>query len=230
MDSKNVITDFNNKEDPDNFDSRYNKKLELYKILRSQIQHEDSLVNHRLTWLLVTQAFLFTGYFATLNTYLDTTKKLEQKDVWFIIIMFLIPIGGVFLVFFSFRSIIGAFEAIKAIRKYWYGNFPEEGLPLLDNNWNFPNTDSDDTIISITKDLPEITFVGEVSKKKKIPQNLTTESGIKMKSFWETLELMFQRGVGSRTTAFGTPMVIFCVWLILLLLQTSYIIKFSIFK
>jgi hypothetical protein len=41
--------------------------LERYHILRDQIQHEDSLTTQRLSWLLASQAFLFTGYAIVLN-------------------------------------------------------------------------------------------------------------------------------------------------------------------
>jgi hypothetical protein len=36
--------------------------LEFFELTRKQIEHEDSLVNNRTTWLLSLQAFLFAAY------------------------------------------------------------------------------------------------------------------------------------------------------------------------
>jgi hypothetical protein len=35
---------------------------EFYDRIRSQIQHEADLINHRLSWLLAAQSFLFAAY------------------------------------------------------------------------------------------------------------------------------------------------------------------------
>jgi hypothetical protein len=40
---------------------------ERYHILREQIQHEDGLITQRLSWLMASQAFLFTAYAIVLN-------------------------------------------------------------------------------------------------------------------------------------------------------------------
>ncbi|MEA3210519.1 MAG: hypothetical protein QOE70_3576 [Chthoniobacter sp.] len=41
--------------------------IERYHILRDQIQHEDNLTTQRLSWLMASQAFLFTAYAIVLN-------------------------------------------------------------------------------------------------------------------------------------------------------------------
>jgi hypothetical protein len=40
---------------------------ECYTILRGQLQHEDNLITQRLSWLMGSQAFLFTAYAIVLN-------------------------------------------------------------------------------------------------------------------------------------------------------------------
>jgi hypothetical protein len=40
---------------------------ERYHILREQIQHEDNLTTQRLSWLMASQAFLFTAYAIVMN-------------------------------------------------------------------------------------------------------------------------------------------------------------------
>jgi hypothetical protein len=41
--------------------------VESYNILRNQLQHEDNLITQRLSWLMGSQAFLFTAYAIVLN-------------------------------------------------------------------------------------------------------------------------------------------------------------------
>jgi hypothetical protein len=42
--------------------------VECYNILRDQLQHEDNLITQRLSWLMGSQAFLFTAYAIVLNS------------------------------------------------------------------------------------------------------------------------------------------------------------------
>jgi hypothetical protein len=41
--------------------------VESYRMLRDQLQHEDNLITQRLSWLMGSQAFLFTAYAIVLN-------------------------------------------------------------------------------------------------------------------------------------------------------------------
>jgi hypothetical protein len=41
--------------------------VDLYHLVRSQIEHEDNLVSARLSWLLASQSCVFTAYAITLN-------------------------------------------------------------------------------------------------------------------------------------------------------------------
>lgn len=41
--------------------------LDRYRLVRQQIEHEDNLVSQRLSWLLVSQSFLFTAYAISVN-------------------------------------------------------------------------------------------------------------------------------------------------------------------
>jgi len=42
-------------------------EVECYNILRDQLHHEDNLITQRLSWLMGSQAFLFTAYAIVLN-------------------------------------------------------------------------------------------------------------------------------------------------------------------
>jgi hypothetical protein len=41
--------------------------IECYNLLRGQLHHEDNLITQRLSWLMGSQAFLFTAYAIVLN-------------------------------------------------------------------------------------------------------------------------------------------------------------------
>jgi hypothetical protein len=41
--------------------------IQYYEIIRSQIEHEDNLINQRLSWFVAAQAFLFSAYAILLN-------------------------------------------------------------------------------------------------------------------------------------------------------------------
>ena len=42
--------------------------VDHYRILRSQLEHEDNLITQRLSWFLASQAFLFTGLAIAMNS------------------------------------------------------------------------------------------------------------------------------------------------------------------
>lgn len=52
-------------------------RADLYDRLRSQIQHEDNVINIRVVWQLLGQSFFFSTYAAVLNS------KGEAKNVLF---------------------------------------------------------------------------------------------------------------------------------------------------
>ena len=48
--------------------------LEFYKLIRSQLEHEDSLVTNRISWFLTSQSFFFSAYAITSNGYISTPR------------------------------------------------------------------------------------------------------------------------------------------------------------
>ncbi len=99
-------------------------KKELFELLREQIVHEDSLVNQRLNWLLLSQAFLF----AALTSVITSDKIDPGLQAW---APFGIAIvGGVFNVY-SFFGLSAAYMSLRNLRETWYavnGEETESGL------------------------------------------------------------------------------------------------------
>lgn len=121
-------------------------KIELYDLIRKQIQHEDTLVNQRLTWLLYSQAFLFTFFYTLFTTIL------KQYEVIEIVLNVLVAISffGVILCLLAIGSILGAYKAVKHLRDFWFHQNPDEG-----------DSDKDNLIDKERKELPDITYKGQ---------------------------------------------------------------------
>lgn len=128
----------------------YERKLELYRTIREQIQHEDNLVNHRLTWVLLSQGFLFTLYYTLFNTILEDFKTF--KILLFLLIA--IAVSGIILSILGVLSIKGAFRAIQHLREFWYSEYKEEGIS---GTKNFNNKNSKK---NPNKQFPDISYNG----------------------------------------------------------------------
>src|SRR3954453_5910237 len=89
--------------------------LERYHILRDQIQHEDSLTTQRLSWLLASQAFLFSGYAIVLNgpERAPTAYVAEQRS-W---LLGAIPFLGFISAALIFVSVIAGVRALQNIHR-----------------------------------------------------------------------------------------------------------------
>ena len=88
-------------------------KRELFELLREQIVHEDTLVNQRLNWLLLSQAFLFAAFTSTITS---TTLGPAWQD-W---LLFGITIVGTFTNISVFTGLRAAYASLKNLRETWY--------------------------------------------------------------------------------------------------------------
>lgn len=92
----------------------YTRQLDLYKLLRSQIEHEDEVIHQRLTWSLTAQGFLFVAYSALMGLSLKTPLGY----------IFLIIIGllGVELCNRAITGVDSAMASLKRIHHYERGH------------------------------------------------------------------------------------------------------------
>ena len=113
----------------------------LYTMLREQIQHEDHLVNHRLTWLLAVEGFLFA-----ISVALLTSQNLivDSKKILFITI----GIFGISFCVTSFFSIHAAHNSLKILREKW--DEAPTGKQKTINAW-----------LAAKNKYPPITYVGK---------------------------------------------------------------------
>ena len=114
-------------------------RLEIYRILRGYVVHENALINNRLGWLLAIQGFLFAGYGLILKEGIK-----NPYCFWFVIIIFFMGISSSIIVFFE---TVGAHESIESLKIYWENNKEEDKI--------------------VIKDLPELTGGSPKDKKNK---------------------------------------------------------------
>jgi hypothetical protein len=103
----------------------------LYEIYRDYMKHEDDLLNHRTTWLLVIQGFLF----ATLGVLGEWQLPGNSLDIlyterhW---LVYVLGFVGVSIAVAAFASILAANRAIDSLHGQWKALRRKHGNPDWD--------------------------------------------------------------------------------------------------
>src|SRR5919106_6535611 len=90
-------------------------RIQYYQIIRSQIEHEDNLINQRLSWFVAAQAFLFSAYAILLNAppQVRLQSFAAQQEILFSVIP-LVAIGVSILIHIT---VIAAMLAMANLRR-----------------------------------------------------------------------------------------------------------------
>jgi hypothetical protein len=104
-------------------------RIEYYQIIRSQIEHEDNLINQRLSWFVAAQAFLFSAYAILLNapSQVRLQRFATQQEILFSLIP-LVAIGASILIYIT---VVAAMLAMANLRRLLEGHMKEEESALL---------------------------------------------------------------------------------------------------
>ncbi len=85
--------------------------LELYRMVRSQLEHEDNLVSQRLSWLLAAQSFLFTAYAISLNGPIQLRiERIADR------LTTLLPVVALCIAVLLWVTILGGIFAMRRLR------------------------------------------------------------------------------------------------------------------
>lgn len=103
------------------FDEFKDQELADWKRIRAAIEHENTLINHRLTWLLTSQGFLFTGFGVVFSTI-----KQGHKNPYAVIILFVIAVLGMAISFKIFVDIEDAANQLLDLDCWWYSKYAPE--------------------------------------------------------------------------------------------------------
>jgi len=115
-----------------NYGSDKLSELEAYQLFRSRIEHEDNLIIQRLSWLLASQAFLFTAYAITTNGLSSLEPKIasrffEQSGLLFR----LIPTVAIGVALLIYIGILAALRAIRQLRRLYQARPTSPDLPPI---------------------------------------------------------------------------------------------------
>ena len=103
--------------------------IQYYKIIRSQIEHEDNLINQRLSWFVAAQAFLFSAYAILLNA--PSQVRLEGFGTQREILFFLIPLVAIGVSILIYTTVIAAMLATANFKTPLENPYEREGRRLI---------------------------------------------------------------------------------------------------
>jgi hypothetical protein len=89
--------------------------IQYYQMIRSQIEHEDNLINQRVSWFVTAQAFLFTAYAIVLNA--SPQVRLQSFATQQEILFSLIPVVAIGVSILIYITIIAAMLAMANLRR-----------------------------------------------------------------------------------------------------------------
>ena len=95
--------------------------LELYKLARAQIEHENTLVSQRITWYLTLQGFLFTAVFLTAANLVDPNKVgMDPRGrLYLAIAIGLLCVLGIISSVACYLLIRAAYRQIDEVSGWW---------------------------------------------------------------------------------------------------------------
>ena len=103
-------------------------RIQYYQIIRSQIEHEDNLINQRLSWFVAAQAFLFSAYAILLNAPSQVRQEFATQQE---ILFFLIPLVAIGVSILIYITVIAAMLAMANLRRLLESHLKEEESALL---------------------------------------------------------------------------------------------------
>lgn len=115
----------------------FDRCLAVYKQFRDYIQHEDQLINHRTTWLITVQSFLWATYGLSYQKKYEVYAKLKELKLdpaalgsateEYNGFMLVLAVVGLFTALVSYFSVKAAADAIDSLNQQWM-NHPMKKL------------------------------------------------------------------------------------------------------
>lgn len=81
---------------------------------RRRIEHEDNLLNQRVSWIVSSQAFLLTGYAILLNAPIELRNEHHARD--HALLMKLIPLTSISITLLLWIAMFAGIAAMRALR------------------------------------------------------------------------------------------------------------------
>lgn len=106
---------------------------DFYRLIRARLEHEDSLIVNRLSWLMASQSFLFTAYAIVLNGLATPAATASVQDHQHRLIR-LIPLVGIASAVLIYVGIVAAARAMTWLGRLFRARRLDEanlGLPPI---------------------------------------------------------------------------------------------------
>jgi hypothetical protein len=100
------------------FDEFKDRDFADWKRVRSSIEHENGLVNHRLSWLFASQAFLYTAFAVVFNAWKNLDRAGNSGSCQ--VLLAIISIVGVFVCVSIQRGLWEAGDQLSSLDRWWY--------------------------------------------------------------------------------------------------------------
>jgi hypothetical protein len=92
-------------------------RAEYYQFIKQQIDHQDNLVNQRVIWQIIAQAFFFGAYASLMNAPKEPKGPLFDAEQW--LLLWLLPLAGLFAGLLAYVGIVSSLKTIEYLRKLY---------------------------------------------------------------------------------------------------------------
>lgn len=113
---------------------KWEREVENWKRVRSAIEHENNLINNRLTWLFTGQGFLFTAFVLAFNVFNQLQCPNNEITFKYIVLSTIIALIGIAISVFVDNGVKAADAQIWGLDMWWhdYKNNNNKGENLQD--------------------------------------------------------------------------------------------------
>lgn len=98
-------------------------QAEYYQFIKQQIDHQDNLVNQRVIWQIIAQAFFFGAYASLMNAPKEPKGPLFDAEQW--LLLWLLPLAGLLAGLLAYVGIVSSLKTIEYLRKL-YNDYAEK--------------------------------------------------------------------------------------------------------
>jgi hypothetical protein len=98
-----------------------NSLLAQWKLVRSAIEHENTLVSHRVTWFLATQLFLFAGFSSIFVKAVEKDLLFGSAKVYSAFVV--ISCIGIWICILAWANMRAAGKMMGRLRDWWIMNY-----------------------------------------------------------------------------------------------------------
>ena len=104
---------------------------EFYKLYRERVEHEDTLIYQRLSWLITAQTIMFS--FTAVAFFRTGAGEINTKGTVIMCVL------GILICLVSYAGVLAALHAVKEIDSHYKERYPGQRHPLLPkligNSW-----------------------------------------------------------------------------------------------